>query len=76
MGIGKSVLDFLFGKDPDIFDENGRVRHKFTEAKWTAWNDRLKASPAYNWRKHSAQERIEKATPPPPSHSSTTPLTK
>jgi len=29
MGILKSVGDFLFGKDPDIFDENGNVLHKF-----------------------------------------------
>ncbi len=54
------ILDFFFGKDPDIFDENGRVRHKFSDSKWAQWNDRLKANPDYNWRKHGAKERLEK----------------
>ncbi|MES2964199.1 MAG: hypothetical protein V4760_09940, partial [Bdellovibrionota bacterium] len=58
----------LFGKNPDIFDENGNVRHKFTESKWQQWNDRLKASPDYDWRKHSAKQKAE-AKPPPPTRS-------
>lgn len=58
MGIMKSLGDFLFGKDADIFDESGRVRHKFPEEKWQKWNDRLKADPNYDWRKHSAKERV------------------
>lgn len=58
------LLDFLFGKDPDIFDENGRVRHKFPESKWTKWNDRLAQNPTYDWRKHGAKERVEKPVPP------------
>lgn len=28
MGIGKTIIDFIFGKDPDIFDEKGNVSHK------------------------------------------------
>lgn len=59
MGILKAVGDFLFGKDPDIFDENGRVRHKFTDKKWQKWNDRLLANPEYDWRKHTGKERAE-----------------
>ena len=59
MGILKSVGNFLFGKDPDIFDENGRVRHKFPESKWEKWNDRLAKSKDYDWRKHGAVERAE-----------------
>lgn len=62
MGILKKVGDFLFGKNPDIFDEQGRVRHKFPEDKWRKWNDRLKANPDYNWRQHSAQERAKRPT--------------
>ncbi|HVK62707.1 MAG TPA: hypothetical protein VM432_14205 [Bdellovibrionales bacterium] len=62
MGIFKALGDFLFGKDPDIFDEQGRVRHKFPEEKWKKWNDRLKANPEYDWREHGAKERI-KETP-------------
>lgn len=64
MGLLSALGDFLFGKDPDIFDENGRVRHKFSDSKWTQWNDRLKANPEYNWRQHGAKERLEKSTPP------------
>jgi hypothetical protein len=64
MGVFKSLGNFLFGKDPDIFDENGRVRHKFTDEKWTKWNDRLAKSSAYDWRQHGAKERAEQTTPP------------
>jgi hypothetical protein len=53
MGILKSLGDFLFGKDPDIFDENGNVRHKLPDRKWQAWNDRLQANPDYDWHQHS-----------------------
>ncbi len=53
MGIGKKVLDFLFGKDPDIFDENGNVMHKFPKKKWEAWQNRMKSDPQLNWRNHS-----------------------
>ena len=34
----KFLLDFLFGKGPDIFDEQGRVVHKHPKSKWEAWN--------------------------------------
>lgn len=47
----KAILNFLFGKSPDIFDENGQVRHKFPEEKWKSWNDRFKNS-QYDWKKH------------------------
>ena len=68
MGIFKSLGDFLFGKDPDIFDENGRVRHKFSDSKWSDWNNRLKANPEYDWRNHGAKERLEKNKPPENKH--------
>jgi hypothetical protein len=61
MGLLKAIGDILFGKSPDIFDENGRVRHKFSEKKWQQWDDRLKASPDYDWRQHVAKERIKNA---------------
>jgi|FLYM01.1.fsa_nt_gi hypothetical protein len=47
----KALLGFLFGKNPDIFDENGQVRHKLGSEKWKAWNDRYKSS-LFDWRKH------------------------
>jgi hypothetical protein len=59
MGILKTIGDFIFGKDPQIFDERGRVRHQFPEEKWTKWNDRYKA-PSFDWRQHSAKQAAEK----------------
>lgn len=53
MGLLKTLGDFLFGKDPDIFDEKGRVMHKFPKKKWEAWNNRIKLDPNYNWRHHT-----------------------
>lgn len=53
MGLLKSIGDFLFGKDPDIFDEKGNVLHKLPKKKWDQWADRMKTSPDYNWRNHS-----------------------
>lgn len=65
MSMLKAIGNFLFGKDPDIFDEAGRVRHKFPEEKWQKWNDRLKANPQYDWRHHGAVERNDEGTRKP-----------
>jgi hypothetical protein len=56
MSILKAVGDFLFGKDPDIFDEKGNVVHKFPKKKWEDWQNRWKASPEHNWRNHSGTQ--------------------
>lgn len=53
MGVLKVVGDFLFGKDPDIFDEKGMVSHKHPRKKWDAWINRIKNDPQYNWRNHT-----------------------
>jgi len=53
MGVGGKILDFLFGKDPDIFDEKGNVSHKLPKKKWDAWYNRTKTDPQYNWRNHT-----------------------
>lgn len=55
MGILKSIGDFLFGKDPKIFDESGNVRHHLGEAKWTKWNDRFGKNPEFDWRDHTGK---------------------
>lgn len=47
----KAILNFLFGKSPEIFDESGQVRHKLPEKKWKSWNDRFK-NEQYDWHKH------------------------
>lgn len=53
MGLLKSVGNFLFGRDPEIYDENGRVTHKLPKKKWDAWQNRMKTDQAYNWRNHT-----------------------
>ncbi len=52
MSIIKSVTDFLFGKDPDIFDDKGQVLHKLPKKKWDDWNNRIIKGADYNWREH------------------------
>jgi len=53
MGVLKAIGEFLFGKDPDIFDEKGNVLHKLPKKKWDQWQNRLKTSSEYNWRNHT-----------------------
>lgn len=48
--------NFLFGKNPDIFDENGEVRHVHPKKKWDLWQNRFKNNPDLNWRQHSGTE--------------------
>lgn len=55
-GIIGKILDVIGGKDPDIFDAYGRVRHKFTEQKWKAWDARIRKSADFDWRKHSGSD--------------------
>ncbi|MCX7674608.1 MAG: hypothetical protein N2Z70_02110 [Bdellovibrionaceae bacterium] len=51
------ILDFLFGKDPDIFNAEGKVEHKLPKSYWDAWQARFRENPHYNWRLHSGQKR-------------------
>ncbi len=64
MGVLKPVLDFLFGKDPDIFDDKGNVVHKHPKKKWEAWSNRLKLDPKYNWRHHTGTQAGDQKAPP------------
>ncbi len=59
-----NILDFLFGKAPDIFDADGNVVHKFKAEKWKSWNDRFSNNGEYDWRKHKGTERKVKPNPP------------
>ncbi len=52
MSLIKSTLNFLFGKDPDIFDDKGRVLHKLPKKKWDDWHNRIVKGSEYNWREH------------------------
>lgn len=53
----KSILakigDFLFGKNPEIFDDHGNVVHRHSKKKWEAWQNKMKTDPQYNWRNHT-----------------------
>jgi hypothetical protein len=53
MSILKKVSDFLFGKDPDIFDDKGQVLHKLPKRKWDDWHNRIVKGEEYNWRTHA-----------------------
>ena len=53
MSLIKTVTDFLLGKDPDIFDDKGRVLHKLPKKKWDDWNNRIIKGAEYNWREHT-----------------------
>lgn len=57
MGLLKSLGNFLFGKDPDIFDSKGEVRHNLPESKWKEWDDRLRNNPNYDFRFHKGQAK-------------------
>lgn len=60
MGIGSKVLDFLFGKDNNVFDETGRVRHSLPQKKWKNWEQRYQSQPEYNWKSHSGMKAKER----------------
>lgn len=67
MSFLKSVSDFLFGKDADIFDDKGRVLHKLPKKKWDDWNNRIVRGREYNWREHVGSQAG--AVPQPPKDS-------
>jgi hypothetical protein len=50
------ILDFLFGKSPQIFDKDGSVRHDLPKSKWEAWNNRYHQGSEYNWRNHTGMK--------------------
>lgn len=55
-GIIGKILDIIGGKDPDIFDAYGRVRHKFDDKKWQDWDARVRGNKNYDWRQHSGSD--------------------
>ncbi len=69
-GILGKILDVIGGKDPDIFDAYGRVRHKFTDKKWQEWDARIRGNKHFDWRKHSGSDSQKpgiKSNPPKPT---------
>ena len=53
MSVVSKVLDFLFGKDPAIFNEKGEVDHKLPNKTWDNWQNKNRSNPEYNWKNHS-----------------------
>lgn len=60
MSVASRVLDFLFGKSPDIFDDKGNVSHKLPKKRWDAWQNRMKTDPQFNWRNHTGTQAGKK----------------
>jgi len=56
MAILKAIGNFLFGKNPDIFDENGNVLHRHPKKKWDNWQNKYKTDQSYNWRNHTGTQ--------------------
>lgn len=54
------VLDFLFGKSPNVFDQSGRIAHQLPNQKWKLWNDRYQAGEDYNWKNHTGRKAKDK----------------
>ena len=46
------IMDFLFGKKPNIFDKNKEVRHKLNTFTWQEWKNRYLNDPEYDWKRH------------------------
>ena len=56
MSLLKNIGNFLFGKDPDIFDDKGNVLHKLPRKRWDDWNNRIIKGADYNWREHKGAQ--------------------
>lgn len=54
--MAKGLLGFLFGRDPQIFDKDGTVRHNLPKEKWEAWQKRYFSQPEYNWSQHTGMK--------------------
>jgi hypothetical protein len=63
MKVGKKILDFLFGKDPQIFDSEGNVVHDLGDKIWREWEERFQTED-YNWHHHKATEVSHAQEPP------------
>ncbi len=66
MSLLKKFADFMLGKDPDIFDDQGKVLHKLPKRKWDDWNNRIIKGAEYNWREHVGHQAGLNDNPPPP----------
>ncbi len=51
------LLDFIFGRAPDIFDADGNIVHKLGPEKWKKWQDRFAKNQEFDWHQHRGQQR-------------------
>jgi hypothetical protein len=56
-----TILDFLFGRRPKIFDQDGTVRHNLPKEKWDQWDNRYQQGAEYNWRNHTGTKATQEA---------------
>lgn len=57
--MANKILDFLFGKDAQIFNRKGRVEHDLGKTKWEKWDNRFSENPNYDFQEHRGQ-RLKK----------------
>lgn len=55
----KSILGFIGGRQAQIFDKKGRVKHDLGNKKWEAWKKRLAENPNYNWKNHKGKKGLQ-----------------
>ena len=48
----QKILNFLFGKKPDIFDSKGQPFHLISKRR-QKWEDKYRVDAEYNWHDHS-----------------------
>ena len=53
------LLNFLFGKKPDIFNKRGMVEHQLKGDSWSLWKNRYTHGRDYDWTKHSGIKYTE-----------------
>ena len=47
----KRLLEFLFGRSPDVFDKEGEIDLRLPDQVWTNWARRYWQN-EFNWRRH------------------------
>ncbi len=47
------LMNFLFGKKPDIFNKKGQVEHQLKKESWEEWENRYKEGREYDWTQHT-----------------------
>jgi hypothetical protein len=57
------VLDFLFGKDNNVFNSKGRVNHDLGKTKWNKWTDRFGKNPDYDFTNSHGLEQKKHIKP-------------